>query len=89
MSKVSIFFRGVGFTVNVEFSIVWLSLLFVSGGRPWVVTETRRYLVSGRHLFSVGGPEPSQDVFGFQVRTVFAAFEVAETTRCPDVRYVI
>lgn len=75
--------------VDVEFGIVGLSLLLVSSRRPRVVVPTVWWLVGRRHLLPVRGPEPTVEAFRFQIRTVFATLEVAEPSRCPDVRNVI
>lgn len=47
------------------------------------------YLVGRRHLFTVGGPEPTEDFLGLEVFTGFTTFEVAKTARRPDVRHII
>lgn len=76
-------------TIDVKFGIIRLSLFLMSSGRPRVVSEAGRYLIGRRHLFSVGGPEPPVNVFGFQIGTVLATFKVAETSRGPDVRNIV
>lgn len=46
-------------------------------------------LVSRSNLFTVGRPEPTQEVLGFEVLTSFASFEIAKTARGPDVRNIV
>ena len=76
-------------TVNVEFSIVRLTNLLVTSLRPWVISPAVRKEIRRLYLFPVCRPKPSEDGLGFQITTVFAALEVTETTRCPDIRYII
>lgn len=80
---------GLAGAVDVELSVVWLTLFLVSGGGPRVVTETARDLTGGCHLFTVGRPEPSVDALGFEVGTVLATLEVADAAGCPDVRDIV
>lgn len=78
-----------GRLVDVEFGIVWLRDLLVAGLAPWVVSPAVRDLVGSWDLLAVVGPEPSVDVLGFQIGTVFTALEVAETTGRPDVGDIV
>lgn len=64
-------------------------LLLVAGGGPGVVAKAGGHLAGWGQLFPIGGPEPSVDVFGFEIRAVFATFEVAQPSRGPDIRNVI
>lgn len=45
-------------------------------------------VVGRRELLQLGGPEPAVDATGQQIRPV-AAFEIAETTRGPDILHLI
>lgn len=83
--------RQAGFAgaVNVEFSIVRLTLFLVSRGRPWVVSPAVGSLVGWRHLFAIRGPEPSVEVLGFEIGTVLASLEITKSARRPNVRDVI
>lgn len=75
--------------VDVELSVVGLTLLLVSGLGPGVEAPASWGLVGRGHLFAVGGPEPSVDRLGLQVTTVLATLEVAQTTGRPDVGHVV
>lgn len=66
-------------SVDIEFGVVRLTLFLVSSGRPWVVVPSSWSLVGRCHLFPVRGPEPTEQVFGFQVCPVFATFEIANS----------
>lgn len=80
---------GLARLVDVELGVVGLALLLVSGGRPRVVVPAVGRLVRGRHLLAVRRPEPAVDVLRFEVLAVLAAFEVAQSSRRPDVWDII
>lgn len=65
-------------SVDVKLSVVGLRLLLVAGLGEGIVVPAWWHLVSGSDLLAGGGPEPSQDVFGFQIGSVFTALEVTE-----------
>jgi len=75
--------------VDVILGIVRLLDLLVAGLRPWIEAPTVRHLVSGCHLLAIRRPEPAIQSLGLEVTSILAALEVAETSRCPDIRNVI
>ena len=80
---------GFGGTVDVEFSVVGLSRLFVTRLRPWIVTPAIWRLICRCHLLAIRRPEPSVKCLWLEIATVLATFEITETTGSPDVRHVV
>lgn len=75
--------------VDVEFGVVGLTQLLVSGGGPRVVVPAVGCLVGGRHLFTIRRPEPTVEALRFEILAVLAALEVAQPSGRPDVWDII
>lgn len=75
--------------VDVEFGVVRLAHLFVSGLRPRVVAPAGWHLIGRRHFDAVRRPEPAVEALRLQVSPVLAAFEVAQAAARPDVGHVV
>lgn len=75
--------------VDVILGVVRLPDFLVAGLWPWIEAPTVRHLVGGCHLFAIRRPEPAEQGLGLEITSIFAALEVAETSRRPDVRNVV
>lgn len=80
---------GLGGAVDVEFGVIGLACLLVSGLRPGIEAPSSGNIVRRGELLAVGGPEPAVDRLGLEVATVLAALEVAQAARRPDVGHVV
>lgn len=72
-----------GGSVLLELTIVGLRDVEASAGRPIALVA----LVGGGELLQGRRPEPAVDVRGLKIGT-FAALEVAQATRCPNVLHL-
>lgn len=62
--------------VDVEFGVVGLGNLLVSGLRPWIVAPSDWVAIGGLNLLAICRPEPSVEVLWQQVFTAFTTCDV-------------
>lgn len=72
-----------GCAVLLEFTVIGLGQTNAASGRPVAL----RTLRGGCQLLQRGGPEPTVNICGLQIRTL-TALEVAQATAGPDVLHL-
>lgn len=75
--------------VDVVLGVIGLRQLLVARLAPRIVAPALRNAIGRLDLLACRRPEPTEQVLRLQIGAALAALEVAQATRCPDVRHIV